>query len=192
MRDVSLLIMFIGLILTMSCQDEISAQHIDSLFGDEYKELIMENDKACALTQRLVDYMGNTYPLYYGGSYIDKNQRLVVLVVDSLLHEQSKLLNVLKKDEFVVKPCKYSYRELIQVSDSVGKMLTDTTRSVCKNVLLTALFTEENRIKVFLKEYSESRIAEFKREIMDSPVLEFTQGTIVFHGAERKHNLIAK
>ena len=103
MRDVSLLIMFIGLILTMSCQDEISAQHIDSLFGDEYKELIMENDKACALTQRLVDYMGNTYPLYYGGSYIDKNQRLVVLVVDSLLHEQSKLLNVLKKDEFVAK-----------------------------------------------------------------------------------------
>lgn len=184
MRYMDFIIVLATLILTTGIPDRISAQCLDSLIWSEYGESIMKNDSAYTSYQKLMRFFERqeAFPDYYGGSFIDDEHQFVVLVVDSLLREQRKLLEILEKDEFLVKPCKHSYKDLRQVYDALNNKLKDTTCAACKNVLITMFSTEENRIIVFLKEYSESRIAEFRKKIMDSPMLEFSHGRFEFHG----------
>lgn len=122
------------------------------------------------------------YPEYYGGSYIHHPNgfRLTVLVVkrnwkqDSLRIKKG-LAERIKSQEFDIKPCTYSYKELKNMGDTLIARIKALPPSLLDSIQYTtfSLMEEENRIEVRIKKCNQQKISLFKRHVADSPILIF-------------------
>ena len=124
------------------------------------------------------------FPLYYGGSYINKNNLLFVNIVDSLdnIYTKSDIINRIGNKDFKIKKCSYSLKML---GDTLNQLNTVFNRNkyLLKENLKTSNFEiniENNVILILLEDSTMENIQEFKRNIMDSPLFHFSQKPILY------------
>lgn len=121
---------------------------------------------------------GCEYPDYYGGCYIDENQKLVVYVKDVPSLRSSSI--DLNNDVIEKKTCTYSYNELIKIQKQVLNYVSNTTNiATSQNVVAVSIMSKENLVKVGLLDCSDQKIKEFKENIADSPAVIFERAEIV-------------
>lgn len=116
------------------------------------------------------------YPEYYGGAYINNEDKLVVLTKKNadFSREASLFTN---NNTIVTKECDYSYNELLQLSASIFEQKKNQlNKNVTDNYNRVSVREDLNRIAVYLLEYSEEKINEFKSTISNSPAIIFRQG----------------
>ncbi len=117
------------------------------------------------------DYDGKYFPDYYGGSLIDSDGGLIVMLTDNSGKEvvNSFVHNV----KFV--SCEYSYSELVQTINSINaKFARLGADDVHKNLLVEmSLLDKDNVIEVVLRDNSNKTIKWFTENISNKPYLRF-------------------
>jgi len=116
------------------------------------------------------------YPEYRGGSSVGRDGRLTVRIVGDTAEGRAKIAELLGDGDFDVQPCRFSYRTLEAVMDTLDRFMIAAPEddSVRRNVVsVTMMPYGENYIAVGLLDDGEERIAAFRRRVMDSPVLVF-------------------
>ena len=116
------------------------------------------------------------YPEYYGGSSVGSDGRLTVRIVGDTAEGRARIAELLGDNDFDVQPCRFSYRTLGAVMDSLDRFMLETPEddSVRRNVVsVTMMPYGENLIAVGLLDDGEERIAAFRRRAIDSPVIVF-------------------
>ncbi len=118
------------------------------------------------------------YPEYYGGCYLGKNGKLVILVLENTGISRSTIVSMAKTDDIVIESCKYSYNLLANTMDLLNQFFTNPlnkTRIEQVGLEGYSLSEDKNGIIIKLKDCSKCKIEEFKKHIMDSPVFEFEE-----------------
>lgn len=123
------------------------------------------------------DYYGvkNYLPDYYGGSYIDNQQNLVVFVKGDSLQYRKELERRLRRKDFSIRQAQYSYKSLLLLRDSIIKVLAhdSTYTPPYKHPLFSVSIKEdENKIVIGFNRYSTDS-ALFKEKVMNATVLLF-------------------
>ncbi|MVT12122.1 chymotrypsin family serine protease [Chitinophaga tropicalis] len=114
------------------------------------------------------------FPDYYGGAFINKENKLVVYVKGDLAASGQKIAGITGGNDVVIKPCKFSYKELTAIMNKLNSIkLSNARTSSAANLTAWALMDAENRIVVELEDYNDQKIEEFKRSILNSPAIEF-------------------
>ena len=138
----------------------------DSIFRKDSIFKILEERKI-RLDHSFYRKTGNfDFPLYYGGSYINKNNLLFVNIVDSLdnIYTKSDIINrigTLNQLNTVFNRNKYLLKENLKTSNF-------------------EINIENNVILILLEDSTMENIQEFKRNIMDSPLFHFSQKPILY------------
>lgn len=117
------------------------------------------------------------FPDYYGGSYIDTNGELVVLIADKERQSKSNI-NVVEKlaNEPIIKDCEYSYNELNAIMKLIPNVLSPIESSKAPysgQVKCWAIDDEKNCIYVYLKDLNDDVITWFKNNVCDSDSIIF-------------------
>lgn len=119
------------------------------------------------------------YPDYYGGSYINENDQLVICVSDnSTLPTQ--LFNSLP-DNYIIEYVTYSYNELKALMAELNEYVLTQNTDVASNINHFALYDDQNRIVVSLFDASPEKIEEFKNTVSDSTALIFEEDSSVIN-----------
>lgn len=112
------------------------------------------------------------YPDNYGGNYLDENGNFIVLVVENKKDLKSSLII---PDGAIIKYCKYSYQELLDVMDVLVNYKPEKNEKIYDNFPVAFIDEKLNRIVVQLVDYSETAIKEFKEYVSDSDAIIFTK-----------------
>ena len=117
------------------------------------------------------------YPDYYGGSYINNDNKLVICVpTNTTLPVQ---LSESLSDDYVIEPVTYSYNELKALMAELNEYILTQTDDVALNINHFALYDDQNRIVVSLFDASPEKIEAFKNTVSDSPALIFEEDSSV-------------
>lgn len=117
--------------------------------------------------------MNALYPDNYGGSYLDENGDFVVLIVKE---QETKGLGFVPKGA-VIKSCKYSYNELLNILETLkGYKLTDN-REIYNNFLVFYIDDKLNRVIVELTDTSSSAKQAFKENVSNSDAIIFVKAS---------------
>ena len=182
---------FILLLISCSGNHQQQENDIQQTNNQDKKNLayIIDTNKETTIEIRLDHSFyrktGNfDFPLYYGGSYINKNNLLFVHIVDSLdnIYTKSDIINRIGNKDFKIKKCSYSLKML---GDTLNQLNTVFNRNkyLLKENLKTSNFEiniENNVILILLEDSTMENIQEFKRNIMDSPLFHFSQKPILY------------
>ena len=121
-----------------------------------------------------------SYPPFYGGSYLDDNGNLVILVVSSAMLDSDDthleaFLHELSINEVTVRQVEFAYRDLIATSTILRGLISDSSHVI--NQLVNTWYSDimNNRLAVELHELSEEKIALFRSEVYDSPIIIFRE-----------------
>lgn len=130
--------------------------------------------------------LANTvYPVYYGGSYINKNNKLVVYIAGPITKGTNELFQKLDPNEIIVEACDYSYQELHKVMDVIDEYKLNHSNGdpIADNFNIWCIRDSLNRVIVELEECNDARIREFKKNVVDAPSLIFKQsrGKVQLH-----------
>lgn len=113
------------------------------------------------------------YPTYFGGLYANEEGKLVILVTEGDTATYHKDLSQrCRSNNFIIKPCEYSYNELFEVINRLELYLkNETNRKMIDNLKFYgfSLADNLNSIRIQLGNSSEDNIAHFKREVLDFP-----------------------
>lgn len=125
------------------------------------------------------------YPDYYGGSFIEKGELIILVTGDTILNKE-KLAGRTLSSEFQVRPCKFSYNQLLEVHQKVNDFfLNKENARAIEEITMNAMGIkpQDNRIFISLKECTPEKISIFKSRVIDSPILAFElwNGPIVTH-----------
>lgn len=122
---------------------------------------------------------GAYYPEYYGGSYVDDNGDLTILLTENNQNIQNTVKNIADDNRIKFKNSKYSYAELTRLSDTISNKVQENlnnkvrSKNILDDVEGTALIDDKNIIKVFIKDINDQKIKEFKENVVDSDALVF-------------------
>lgn len=111
-----------------------------------------------------------SYPDFYGGSYIDYDGNLVILIKEGYEGDASDLLGT-NVDNVVIKNCKYSYNELLNVLNLIRKKAEEKNEILFKTTSMYGIDEESNSVNVVLYDKEQRLIDLFKAKIANSPVL---------------------
>lgn len=113
------------------------------------------------------------YADFYGGSYLDDEGKLIVLVKGDTEKTKEKLSEFIGSSEFSVKSCKYSFNELKEMKRKLAEKMDDEELSKRLGWENVGIRISENKIAIGLRGYSEQRVGQFKKEVADSDMLLF-------------------
>ena len=148
---------------------------LNSLKQAESEEIALKLEESFRST--ILRSGGKIYPEYYGGSYIE-NGNLVVLVTEDTTECRGKLLTRTESPDFLVKPCKFSYNELLDIHKIVLDffMNEENNRLISETTINSlGISAKGNSIFVSLRELTPDKIALFKSRVIDSPIITFEQ-----------------
>ncbi len=135
--------------------------------------------------EKILEYFQNQtnkddYPDYYGGTYINHENELVVMITENTNTIQKTLKDVTENPTLKFENVKYSYRELNNIIDEIGIGITQNLQNKNSNkdniynyITGTVLLDDKNKIEVFIKDINESKIADFKSLFEDSDMFIF-------------------
>ena len=119
------------------------------------------------------------YPDYYGGSYIDSNGELVILIKDTEACTTTELNTIMEiTDAPKTIDCSYSYSELEDIVDEITLAVNnynETNANYSGFVTCWAIDDKANNIVVYLKDLSETTINWFKLNICNANCIVFKQ-----------------
>lgn len=147
--------------------DDISEANIFA--SEQYQTLV----QSFCFSRSDVDSIN--YPSYYGGAYIDENDKLVVLLSDTSIGYKRNIEKVLGSKNFILKKCRFSYIYLKQVINTINQFYQEDVQfsSIIQNISYIRFQEDKNCIIIGLLEHSEERINEFRKNIVDSPAIKF-------------------
>lgn len=117
-----------------------------------------------------------TYPSYYGGMYVDRqNNQCVIYVIGDTVVAKDDLLKRCNGKGFVIYQSEVSLSNLMELMKKLEMYFSDP---MGKEIKLHGMYLDEihNNIHVILGDTTSQNIAEFRTKIMDSPYLVFEQG----------------
>lgn len=100
----------------------------------------------------------NVYPDYYGGSFIERNGTLKILLKGDSLSAVNHIKSIYNDDIVRYGLCKYSYTELCNVLDGIDQALKNADSSIKKNISAYGIDDGANRVIVYLLDCSDSSI----------------------------------
>lgn len=152
---------------TYAAEDENMDVSVQESAVAAYDELMNSFPQSRATGEKI-------YPDYYGGSYINENEQLVVYVTD--LNFVPLVASAENNDTVIYRVCEYSYNELNNVMDTINEYkFANSDSYIADNFNSYALLDAQNRIEVRLDEYSEEKIQEFKDNVLDSNMIVFVE-----------------
>ena len=187
------LILTLGLPSTFIAQVQ-SNEMIREMFIAQYGlERFLNHERAVHNLDRILDSfpmdrMGNVlFPSYYGGSYIDDNGNLNMLVVENfniaVLRANFDLYvmgleTILEMENteygLIVKPAEFSFNDLRATMFYIFDFLQENPEyEVSRNTTSFFLDVPKNRIVVNLVEFNYEQISRFRNEILDTPMIVF-------------------
>ncbi|MBQ8572931.1 MAG: hypothetical protein IJ451_05660 [Ruminococcus sp.] len=123
------------------------------------------------------------FPDYYGGSYIDSNGDLVILIVDKVMRSTFAIDTVSEiANNPIIKNCEYSYTELKDIMAQIASILEPIEKSKALysgQVKCWAIDDEKNCIYVYLKDLNDEVITWFKNNVCNSNCIVFKQSNNV-------------
>lgn len=117
---------------------------------------------------------GRIYPDYYGGSFIERNGDLTILVKGDSANAVRRIRSIKDSDLLRFRSCEYSYQELSDIMTHLNETILSSDIELRKNLSGYGLNDGENVIDVHLVVCTPERIAEFK-SFYDHPALRFSQ-----------------
>lgn len=114
------------------------------------------------------------YPEFYGGSFIEKDGTLRIYIKGDSLTAANQIKSVYNSDIIHYVPCLFSFSELSNVTDSIGKAIKSADLSIRKNISAYGIDEESNRVIVYLLNCSSDNINIFKT-VYNHPSLKFEE-----------------
>lgn len=149
-------------------REELLLDEESQAVANEVNQLIL--DKIC-LSSRTNENV-KSYPDYYGGSYIERNGYLTILISGDSIFGVSQIVKVTSNPIVKFRKCDFSYQELLNVLNNVTKSLENASNLVGENVTAAGINDRDNTVEVFMADISEYNISEF-RKIYDHPSITF-------------------
>lgn len=150
-------------------------------YGENYKEIILENSKSAETSDSFdLKYYNKvtntiTYPIDFGGKYINDNNKLVIQIVKNL-NLKSKTQNVIDSisDDYIIEYVDNSYNDLENINNEIIKYYQSNNAT---NDYLTANYIDviNNVVVVELKNNSLEEQRWFKENVIDSSLIKFTK-----------------
>lgn len=167
-------------------QDSIN-KDLKEKYGDNYREVLEQNNRAAETATKIRSYYTlyrtkeMVYPNYYGGMYINDDQKLVLQIVEENIpnsgeieyHKYSKITNI--ADNIEIEYVKYSYNELKTIDDRIIEYFSSEYADY-NNLAATYVDVYSNKVIVELKENTIEYQNEFRAKVVDSKLIEFKQG----------------
>lgn len=124
------------------------------------------------------------YPDYYGGSYLDENSELVVLLKDGTENIRNNLKTVSSNEELQFEQADFSYAELTEIINFIMSYQennyhskSDGEYNIAKDIVDCTLDDKNNKVIVGIRNLSSEKIEIFKNLIIDLPAIEFVERT---------------
>lgn len=117
------------------------------------------------------------YPEYYGGAYIDDNNKLVVYITEDIkTNLKSSLTSIMNNQDVVIKKGKYSYNRLNEIMDKINEFkINNPNSNISDNFLCYYLSDSGNEIVVELQRFDANSIRTFKETVCNSEAIRFIQ-----------------
>lgn len=126
-------------------------------------------------TRSLGELEQNYHPSY-GGSYINHNGKLVVMIANKDVEYKKYIQNLVGSQNVIFKFCENSYNSLLNVLDSLNNYKFYTCKnSNYSNFRHFGVRMLQNRIEVYLDDFSDNKIEEFKNQIHNAQVITFSK-----------------
>lgn len=147
-------------------------------------EIFSENQRKAMRQHRLLyeEFMRTNdgtiiFPDFYGGSYIDYNGHLVLLIVESYHEAQTQeSVRILIDAGVSYRFVEFSYAELIAAHATIASITSARSQDGCRysnNIGHGGNDARINRAVIGLIVYNEEMIAGFRRYVYDSPMITF-------------------
>ena len=163
---------------------EMQTEYEDAISNNEMYRIAKEQSAAYNHYQHIMELMGAqtrngilddvvVYPDYYGGAYINDDNKLVMLVKEEFATTRaaSNLTSQIS-DEVIVDECEYSYNELQEVVEEISVKIEQDV-SHASTIGMYGIINKTNRVAVSLYDNSEGGISAFKEQIVNSPMIVF-------------------
>lgn len=159
--------------------DLLKSQYLASEDNEQILEYFNSQVKSNSESQE-------NYPDYYGGSYINTNGELVVLLTENENKIQDTLKTVSENPDLNFEIVDYSYNELTNIINDIGKGITQNLQTPKTNKISdeeniydyingTVLLDDKNKIEVYIENLDDAKIAEFKEEFPNSNMFIFKE-----------------
>lgn len=150
---------------------------------DEAVETVLDTVPPSAessISDLFVQHFGRKYtrayrelPDYYGGVRVRRYKKYTFYVVGDMEKARDSLELLLKTSYFDMKPCRFSYKHLRIVFDSIR--YASPLLEIQNSIRSFSFSEEENCVTVWLEKADSLTIARFKRDILDDDCLVFKQ-----------------
>jgi len=158
--------------------------YLKNKYGTNYKEYLQNNTIAAINADKINATFEKSkngdviYPEFFGGMYIDNNNKLVIQVVEKENAMSKSNLSlykeILKVDENITTTTvNYTYGELEKVYNSLNDYYLNSNNNY--NISSFYIDVINNRVVVELKEYTEQSVDELKNKITTSSILHFLE-----------------
>ena len=181
------LFLLLTMMLVVSCSDNLLSD-IDNMNSEEILTSDFSTNEKNSLIQganllgsfsimstRSVNKEDYDYPDYYGGSYVDDQGKLVVLVSsDNIEKYRQNFVRRTQSNEIILKSCEYSFKDLLTTIDEIKKSGEQKALMIDDLQLVSyGVDAQKNKVVVAMIDCNDQKIAKFKSEIMDSPIIIF-------------------
>ena len=166
--------------------DEFKESMVNQLkeeYGDGYASIVSLNSQAVEASAEINDLIINdneVYPDYYGGMYINDNQRLVVQIVNNNVpaltnSSYQTYNNIMNDDNVVIEYVNYSYNELNNINDSITEYFSN---NISSDISISRNYIDvyANKVIVELSNNTSLEQQKFKDKVSDSELIVFRHG----------------
>lgn len=171
------------LINTDKYKNIINQEYI-KIYGENYMQFLKDNEEASIKAdniKRIVKYDGkdinDTYN-FFGGIYIDKNNNVVVQIVEKNIpneknEEKNAYDEIIKDESIIVEYVDYSEKELNTIYNKIVDYYLSTKKSNIDEIYIDTI---NNRVIVNLVKYNDDEILNFKNKVDNSKLVKIGKG----------------
>ena len=173
-------IFIMALIISSSCTSESPSNNVQQKSVQQIKDdqtVQLGEELYNSFSYKLTRSQEEKTPDYFGGSYSDSQDELVVLI-KGMDKEGIKDVyqRIGKHDNLKFKECSYSLQELRNLKEKLSEIFfSDENKRKNLKWVSVGISIEKNRIVVFLEDVSSYAIKQFKKEVIDSPMVIFEE-----------------
>lgn len=115
---------------------------------------------------------------FYGGCYIDDDDKLHVLFTNDVENDVINNVNIMTNDSIVIEKCVYTFDELEILKETISdimisELLDDNTAEIANDIVAVGLYQKQNKVFVKIKDCKKEKIELFKKLISDSNAVVF-------------------
>lgn len=114
-----------------------------------------------------------SFPNYFGGSFVNENSELVVLVIGEPERYRNEFVQRVGSDKFVLKECENTYNDLLAEIDKIDKFFFNPENDHLKESIQFNNYyidAKNNNILIGLGDCSSSNMEMFKSKVVNSPL----------------------